>query len=115
MPIPNLIREQALLLVAHMLNEAVASVCASCEQEIGLQRIPPGVGRSHGYCKRHFIKQAIAYGVPHLADQAKSKPDDAYPPDLEKHPELIDRTAEQTAAAGRDSIHTAQGQHLARR
>lgn len=87
-----LIREQALLLVASMLNEdgSIVRVCASCEREFGPLRVGPGQQKSHGFCRRHMIDYALReLGDPGYAGEVKAMPDEVFAPDLAGHPELV--------------------------
>lgn len=110
-----LLREQSLLLVAAMLNESIVRVCASCEQEIGPQRVRPGEDKSHSYCKRHILQMAQEQGLPDLATAYASRPDDTFPPDLAKHPELVDTEGTEEFRRQQADFRQYQSQHLARR
>ncbi len=76
-----------------LLEARLVPVCASCEQEFGYKmRLEPGDQPSHGLCKRHALE--MVQQTPKLQQLYRRYsvvPEDQFPADLAKHPELLDR------------------------
>jgi len=118
-------------IVAHAINEdeELVRVCGQCEEESGPQRLGPGQGKSHGYCKRHYIEtmngtieMANEAGQPELAAEARqqiqqiqARPDDSFPPDLRQHPELVDHAGKDQWLRKRAADRAAQRRELSAR
>lgn len=87
------LREHLLLLVETIVNEGRIRACGTCEEELGPQRGDDN-DKSHGLCKRHAIEYCKMLGATALMAKYEAAPDDQFPPDLAKHPELIDHARE---------------------
>jgi len=77
------IGEAAQELARQVLETGLTRACARCEVEHGvMNRADPN--KSHGSCKRHFIKDLVDWGVSPQEAQAKadSMPETAWCPDL---------------------------------
>ena len=67
---------QSAKIVEALLEMDAIRVCAACQQERGIRGKP---GESHGTCRRHTIQ---LYGVMFAPGDLESRPDDAFPPDM---------------------------------
>lgn len=83
----------AVVLAEKLLNDEIMRVCLICERERGQVQAPPGVKKSHGYCKRHYIEMVKINAQMHgyrPADaqaaiaKAEARPDVDFPLDMSK-------------------------------
>lgn len=68
----------------------LVKVCGNCERELGRQHLEPDQVASHGVCKRHLLEFVRPVASPSYLQHIEAQHDDAFCPDLAKHPELVE-------------------------
>ncbi len=97
-----------------LFEDGILRVCAPCEEEYGPQKGNDD-DKSHSYCKRHTIAMLNDIGATDMAAKYAKEPDDRFPPDLAKHPELIDHGREAAWRERRGQLQAKYRQELSTR